>query len=91
MKTLGFDAFSAQHLPEEERIQRGGFYTPKIIVDKVHQLIDAYKKHPQAIVFDSSAGGGAFIKDRYFLNTKGDTASTGVFGVRVREHKAFAV
>ena len=63
MNPESFSAFSVRHLPVGERVRRGGFYTPEKIVDKVHQLIDRYKRHPRAVVFDNAAGGGAFIKD----------------------------
>ena len=58
------------HLSSFERISRGAFYTPLRIVNTVHTLIESYKKHPRAIVFDSSAGTGAFIRSTDKLTYK---------------------
>jgi len=56
-------AFEAKHLSASDQIKQGSFYTPKKIVDKVHELIDFYKKHKKhLVIFDNSAGAGAFIK-----------------------------
>ena len=54
--------FESRHLPAAERIRKGSFYTPKKIVDKVHSLIEGYKSRPRAVVFDSAAGMGAFLR-----------------------------
>ncbi len=32
----------AEHLPEHRRIQWGSYYTPKELVDKVHEFIEPY-------------------------------------------------
>ena len=54
-------AFESKHLSSSDQIKQGSFYTPKKIVDLVHQLIDSYKKQ-NPVIFDNSAGAGAFIK-----------------------------
>ena len=60
---IDFLSFESKHLSSSDQIKQGSFYTPKKIVDKVHQLIDLYKKQKDTIViFDNSAGAGAFIK-----------------------------
>ena len=55
----------AEHLPEHRRIQWGSYYTPKELVDKVHEFIKPYleKKGKNAIIFDSAGGCGAFLFD----------------------------
>ena len=60
---IDFLSFESKHLSSSGQIKQGSFYTPKKIVDKVHQLIDLYKKQKDTVViFDNSAGVGAFIK-----------------------------
>ena len=54
---------SSQHLLKGEQIELGSFYTPKKLVDRLYQLIKKYKTHPQALLFDSSAGAGAFLRE----------------------------
>ena len=54
--------FESRHLPAAERIRKGSFYTPKKIVDKVHNLIESYKSRPRAVLLDSAAGMGAFLQ-----------------------------
>ena len=54
--------FESRHLPEAERIRRGSFYTPEKIARAVHSLIEVYKARPRAVVFDSAAGMGAFLR-----------------------------
>ena len=51
-----------RRLSSEERIQRGVFYTPENLVCTVHSLIESYKTRPRAVIFDSAAGDGAFIR-----------------------------
>ena len=51
-----------RRLSAEERIQRGVFYTPKNLVRTVHSLIESYKTRRRAVIFDSAAGDGAFIR-----------------------------
>lgn len=53
----------AEHLPEHKRIQLGSYYTPKELVDKVHEFIRPYidRKKENVIIFDSAGGCGAFL------------------------------
>ncbi len=62
MSLTQLNEFESSHLLHSERVKQGSFYTPKKIVDEVHKLILPYKDHPKAVIFDSSAGGGAFIR-----------------------------
>ncbi|MBC6415105.1 MAG: N-6 DNA methylase [Bdellovibrionales bacterium] len=55
-------SFESKHLSPSDQIKQGSFYTPKKIVDKVHQLTDCYKNQNNTVIFDNSAGAGAFIK-----------------------------
>ena len=55
-------SFESRHLSSSEQIKRGSFYTPKEIVDTVHNLIELYKSQDNPVIFDNSAGTGAFIK-----------------------------
>ena len=56
--------FECKHLPKSRQIQTGSFYTPEKIVDKVHHLIAPYKTKAHAVILDSSAGAGAFIRPK---------------------------
>jgi hypothetical protein len=53
----------AEHLPERERIQLGGYYTPKNLVERVHKFIAPYLKNKKesVVLFDSAGGCGAFL------------------------------
>lgn len=53
----------AEHLPENKRIQLGSYYTPEILVKRVHEFIIPYleNKKIKCVVFDSTGGCGAFI------------------------------
>lgn len=53
----------SKHLTKSQRMQMGSFYTPRILVDKVHELISpyAFKNRERLILFDNAAGGGAFV------------------------------
>lgn len=62
MKQMECNDFESQHLLNSEQVKLGSFYTPEKIVDAVHKLIEVYKKQPKAVVFDNSAGAGAFVK-----------------------------
>lgn len=55
----------AEHLPENKKIQLGGYYTPKEIVKLVHTFIYPYIKNNKkdVIIFDSAGGCGAFLFD----------------------------
>ncbi len=61
MSLTSLNEFESRHLLSSERVKLGSFYTPQKLVDTVHKLIANYKC-PKAVVFDSSAGAGAFIK-----------------------------
>ena len=63
MRAINSNRFESQHLLKGEQIELGSFYTPKKIVDRLYQLIKKYKAHPQALLFDSSAGAGAFLPE----------------------------
>lgn len=54
-----------EHLPKIKRIQLGSFYTPEVIVKRVHEYIMPYIKSNSinAIIFDSAGGYGAFMFD----------------------------
>ncbi len=62
MSLTSLNEFESGHLLKSERIKLGGFYTPEKIVDEAHKLISVYKNYPKAVVFDNSAGAGAFIR-----------------------------
>ena len=53
----------AEHLPKNERIQLGSYYTPKELVHRVYNLIKPYleNKKKETIIFDSAGGCGAFL------------------------------
>lgn len=52
----------AEHLNKAEIIKLGSYYTPQILVDKVHSYIQPYLKNKKnIIIFDSAGGCGAFI------------------------------
>ncbi len=55
----------AEHLPKNERIQLGSYYTPKKLVELVHEFIKPYleNKKKDVILFDSAGGCGAFLFD----------------------------
>lgn len=54
---------SGTHLSRSEQIKLGSFYTPKKLVAQVYQFIQPYldKNKKDAIIFDNTAGCGAFI------------------------------
>lgn len=53
----------AGHLSTYERVQLGGYYTPKNLVDRVYKFIKPYRSGPgkDIIIFDSAGGCGAFL------------------------------
>lgn len=53
----------AEHLPKNERIQLGSYYTPEKLVRQVHEFIMPYLESRKltCIIFDSAGGCGAFI------------------------------
>lgn len=53
----------AQHLSRAQRIQTGGYYTPKALVDEVFNYIRPYLLNHagHAVLFDNAAGCGAFV------------------------------
>ena len=53
----------SEHLPKNERIQLGSYYTPEKPVKLVHEFIKPYleRSGKNAIVFDSAGGCGAFL------------------------------
>ncbi len=52
----------AEHLPKNERIQLGGYYTPEELVRRVHEFIQPYLDNKKNVVIVDSAGGcGAFL------------------------------
>ena len=54
----------AEHLPKNERIQLGSYYTPERLVKLVHEFIKPYlENNKNAILFDSAGGCGAFLFD----------------------------
>lgn len=55
----------AEHLPKNERIQLGSYYTPEKLVKLVHEFIKPYieNKKKDVILFDSAGGCGAFLFD----------------------------
>ena len=62
MNLISPNEFESKHLLKSERVKLGSFYTPQKLVDTVHKLIAHYKSYPKSVVFDSSAGAGAFLK-----------------------------
>jgi hypothetical protein len=55
----------ADHLSTHKRVQLGGYYTPKKLVDKVYDFIKPYRSSTgkNVIIFDSAGGCGAFLTD----------------------------
>jgi len=55
----------AEHLPKKAKIQLGGYYTPKILVNKVISFIKPYLENnkKEVIIFDNAGGCGAFLMD----------------------------
>lgn len=53
----------AEHLPKNERIQLGSYYTPERLVHKVYDFIQPYvhNKKKKVVLFDSAGGCGAFL------------------------------
>lgn len=53
----------ADHLSTHERVQLGGYYTPKKLVDRVYDFIKLYRSSTEkdVIIFDSAGGCGAFL------------------------------
>lgn len=52
----------AEHLPKNERIQMGSYYTPKELVNRVHEFIQPYLDNKKnVVIFDSAGGCGAFL------------------------------
>ena len=60
MNLTNINEIDSGHLSRSERVKLGSFYTPQKLVDTVHKLIATYKESSRAVVFDSSAGAGAF-------------------------------
>ena len=71
MNLTTLNEFESKHLLRSEQVKLGSFYTPQKLVDTVHKLIANYKKYPKAVIFDSSAGAGAFIKTENKVVYKG--------------------
>lgn len=54
----------AEHLPKNERIQLGSYYTPEELVRRVHEFIQPYLDNKKnVVIFDSAGGCGAFLFD----------------------------
>lgn len=54
----------AEHLPQNERIRLGSYYTPEEIVHRVHEFIQPYLDNKKNVaLFDSAGGCGAFLFD----------------------------
>ncbi|RLC35376.1 MAG: hypothetical protein DRZ76_00140 [Candidatus Nealsonbacteria bacterium] len=52
----------AEHLPKNKQIQKGSYYTPKELVDRVHEFIQPYLDNKKnVVIFDSAGGCGAFL------------------------------
>lgn len=53
----------AEHLPKNERIQLGSYYTPEGLVHRVYDFIQPYvdNKKKKVVIFDSAGGCGAFL------------------------------
>jgi len=53
----------AEHLPKDEIIQLGSYYTPEKLVQLVHEFIKPYLKNNKkdVILLDSAGGCGAFL------------------------------
>ena len=53
----------AEHLPKNERIQLGSYYTPEELVHRVYDFIQPYldNKKREVVIFDSAGGCGAFL------------------------------
>lgn len=52
--------YYAQHLSKIKKIQLGGYYTPKNIVDIVHNNIKPYIDE-KTVIFDNAGGCGSFL------------------------------
>lgn len=53
----------AEHLAKPNKIQMGGYYTPRELVDKVYDFIQPYliRYKKKLIIFDNAGGCGAFL------------------------------
>ena len=53
----------AEHLPKNERIQLGSYYTPEELVLRIYDFIKPYldNKKRKVVIFDSAGGCGAFL------------------------------
>ena len=53
----------ADHLSTHKRVQLGGYYTPRNLVDRVYDFIEPYRSSTEndVIIFDSAGGCGAFL------------------------------
>lgn len=53
----------AEHLPKNEKIQLGSYYTPEELVNRVYDCIQPYldNKKREVVIFDSAGGCGAFL------------------------------
>lgn len=53
----------AEHLPKNEQIQLGSYYTPEELVHRVYEFIQPYldNKKKDVVLFDSAGGCGAFL------------------------------
>jgi len=84
----------AEHLSENKRIQLGGYYTPKELVDRVYGFIQPYlkKKNRENMIFDSAGGCGAFlvnIKNYDYRIADNDTNACKFLKQNFDEHKVF--
>ena len=53
----------AEHLPKNERVKLGSYYTPEELVHRVYEFIHPYldNKKKDIVIFDSAGGCGAFL------------------------------
>src|SRR3989338_4304669 len=53
----------AEHLPKNERVKLGSYYTPEKLVHRVDEFIHPYldNKKKNIVIFDSAGGCGAFL------------------------------
>lgn len=59
----------AEHLPKNERIQLGGYYTPEELVCRVREFTQPYlDSEKKAVIFDSAGGCGAFLCNNKHYN-----------------------
>lgn len=58
-------AYAAEHLERQQRIEKGGYYTPATLVARVYDFIRSHLggARKQVVVFDSAGGCGAFLAD----------------------------